>query len=247
MLPTVCLRGLRAFATSAAICLAGVAVATETGSAPRELTEYPPAGDAITLINGSRLTGVQVLRVTALDYLVAIIDGVTMRIPVSQVAHVEYDDYEPGLHGGFGTGRNSSAAGAEIRAQEMASGLNAILTTPLEEGFRLPALDILDALAELRARFEIPIEAHPLLGEMPPEGRTWTVDIPEGGTLLHLFRDDFPSRFPGFIAVIEFDRVVLTRRVTAEGRHGPGPANPTATEKDTPASAEAAAGASENH
>ena len=199
-----------------------LAAAQEPGADIRE------SGDIITLTTGAQMTGVRVVRKTATNYKVEIVDGVVMDIPVSQVSHIDYDERRPSHRGGALP--DNEGNGGEIRAQEMDPALNSVLTKPLEESLTFGEQDafrILDLISEM---FGFELEFHEAVLAIPEDDRRWSIEVPAGATLLRLFRDDLPTRFPGLVAVPRFDRVYVTSRADAEAE---GLIEPTANNDDT--------------
>jgi hypothetical protein len=197
-----------------AACLALiVSAAIAMAQAPETGPNERPPGDTITLTNGAQMNGVQVLRKTAMNYHVQVIEGVVMSIPVNQVREIDYDENR--RHGARSGGGGEAGDGEEIRAQEMAPALNSVLTRPLKEPFTMVDEDFLFVLEAVSVQFGFQVELRAPVHDIPAEDRRWTFEVPEGATLLRLFRDDLPARFPDLAAVPQFDRVVVTTREDA--------------------------------
>ena len=220
----------------APMCLAAVLVAV-AGLAGGQEPEPRPEGDIITFNSGAQMAGVKVLRKTATNYKVQVVDGVVMEVPVSQVSHIEYAAEHETTRGRHGGGDNG--AGDEIWAQEMSPELNTVLTQPLEEPLSLREQDMIAALHALSERYGFEVEINESVHEIPADERRWAVEIPEGGTLLRLFRDELPARFPQLMAVTQFDRVVIASHENDEpiddGGSPPGDEEPLAFPGTEPA------------
>lgn len=207
-------------------CMAAMLACAVAAPAHSEQGGDPPPGDIVTLSNGSQMTGVRVVRKTATNYKVEVVEGVVMDIPVSLVTHIEYDER---MRARGRAGSSSGGTGAtedEIWAQEMAPALNKVLTQPLDEPLLIDDADLLVVMQVVSERFGIDIELSEEVEAIPMDERRWSVEIPSESTLLRLFRDELPARFPQLAAITQFDRIVITDRDGAESAEAPNNAEP---------------------
>ena len=169
----------------------------------------PDHGDVIELKSGRKLEGLYVVRTTLTEYVVSVYEGVTIRIPRSQVASVEYDTRHPANVGEEEDGEVGVLPGARISRE-----LNAQLTQPIfHESRRYESADLLDIVEELREETDVRLKvASEVEDALSREEREWTIRLDEDTTLLGLLRGPFSERFPQLVVNYEYDEAVITTR-----------------------------------
>jgi hypothetical protein len=216
------------FVFTLATCVCAVAQEPE-GPAPDEETpeqaqessavvENP--GDVVILRNGSRMTGVQVLRETPQFYEIEVTKGLTpMQIPRRQVKEVLWDDYDPGreelLRQLFPEQQEVTIASGE----RVTSGLrNKLMEPATAEPLEIRNQDFVEVLNELKTKRGINLRIHKSIEELPPRRRNWTVSISPDKTLLALLREDLVSAFSFVEVVFEGDKIIVMTKEAAKAR-----------------------------
>jgi hypothetical protein len=164
-----------------------------------------PRGDILTLKSGQVIEGLQILRQNSANYILEVIDGITLDIPRRQVVSVDYDDFDPKLHN-----RKSTM----IRGQRMSDILESKLDTDLSDPpFNYRNADLVQVFDELNERIGgiLSIDQSVLDG-MPPPSRNWTVASEPGMTLEILLHKKFLDAFPGLTMIFRNDQIIITTR-----------------------------------
>ncbi len=193
-----------------------------------------PRGDVLTLKSGQVIQGLQILRETSANYVLQVIEGITLNIPRRQVVSVEYDDYDPALH---------RTKPTMIRGQRLSDVLEAALNTDISNPpFQYEDADLVQVLNDMKARFDGKLTIDPSVTEsMPPASRAWTVASEPGITLGDLLRKKLLVDFPDLVMVFKDDEIVITTKDAASTASsasgdaaGTSPDTPPATGEATP-------------
>jgi hypothetical protein len=165
-------------------------------------------GDVVRLKSGSVLEGVQVLRGLPSEYVIEVSEGITVRIPRSQVVlPIEYDNLE-------------EADLRRMRAEAARAGKSRLIpgqkmpdvSSRLNKDISLPAQsfaneDIMTILSEMGRRAEVEVVADQSIEELPREQRLWTFETSEGNpvTLKQILTEILPRDRQDLTAVYQFD------------------------------------------
>lgn len=189
----------------------------------------PLTGDIITFKSGKKLSSVQVLRETVLGVDVQVLkDLPPLRLSKDQIASIEYDAIDPNkpeTAAPAGPGAMTGVAPAE----ELSPEINRKITTPLApEDLKLAEKPLLDTLAALAKKIEVPLEIAEPVKQVDPAKLIWKTNPPEGATLFSLLQEHMLKSFPELWVLYKFDKITLTTRSAAPPTTPPAPGAPPA-------------------
>lgn len=178
------------------------------GSVPVEPAPAKPRGDVLTLKSGQVIEGLQILRENSANYILGIIDGITLEIPRRQVVSVDYDDFDPKLR----TRKSTMIPGQRI-SDTLEAKLNADISNP---PFDDQDTDLVQVIGDIKARAggALTVDTS-VVDEMPPPARLWTVASEPGMTLGVLLRKKLLVDFPGLVMVFRDDEIIVTTKDAA--------------------------------
>lgn len=162
--------------------------------AAREPAPQEPATDVIHLRNGRKLEGFRVLRQTGSEVLLQLTaEGLELRLPMSQVDHIER-----GHAGAEDEGAPADGAeGRQLHGVKLAPGLNAKLQAPLTtELMRIEERDFVAVIIELSNRADVPLRVTDSVRAIPLDQRRWTTVVPQGTSLFSVLNDILLGDFP---------------------------------------------------
>lgn len=176
----------------------------------------PPRGDTITLKSGQVISGLQIIKATSTDYVVEIIEGVTLNVPRRQVVKVEPDDYDPIL-------MRRKSESALIRGQRISDALQQKLDTDISNPpLTYESADLLQIVEEVNKRTGGLIVVDLSVSTLPAESRKGSISTQPGMTLGALLRSEILAKFPNLVMNFEDDKVVLTTKPIAPPANAPG-------------------------
>lgn len=193
-----------------------------------------PTGDVVHFKSGSVLTGVQVLRKTLNVLEVRLIEGLSpLKIPLSQVESVTYDDIDPLKKSHSQPGPGAEAAKDIMFAQKVSPEMSAILTSELPASLSsIENRDLVDILAQIERSMKLQFYIGEGVRALPPEERKWTAALAPGATVQTLLQEGLRSAFPNIKVTYQYEKILITLKsadVSALPDEAPAPGAPNQT------------------
>jgi len=182
----------------------------------------PPAyeGDVIYLRSGSIMSGVQILRSTALFYEVELVQGVDpLLIPRKQVKRVDYDDIDPARDRIRERLKPKRDEVSLASGEQVSRGLMEKLSAPLSETpLEYVRTDLVTILEEIAERLQVKLKIHPSVRNKQANRRLWTLNTTPETTLMSLLREDLLNRFKFAEVLFEYDTIVVLTKEDSKNR-----------------------------
>lgn len=204
---------------------------------PPSVPAKSKTGDILTLVDGTVVDGVQIVRVSPKEYVVEIIEGVTLAIPRNQVKSVKQDNISSLDLRKMRAQAAARESSSLIPGMQFAGKLTEDISKPPKTFVNEDLQVVLEQMGE-RAGVQVVIDES--VNELPPAERTWSYrcDGNERVTLFSLLKDELPKRFPDLEALYHEDKVIVATKEAVPALKEKG-----ATEIPGPDEVEAAAAA----
>lgn len=190
---------------------------------------------AVTLKSGQTLEGVRIVRLTTIDYIVEVYEGIYIRLPRSQVASVESAAW---ANASRERPRENSEPSVLLPGRRISPQLNARLNRGMvDERIEYEQADFLEVFEDIEEYTGASFEIAPEVRQLPEENRQWRVTIEPGDTLLTVLREEFASAFPEVEIVYGYDRILLTLASDAASDNE-APSSPASAEAPGPSTDE---------
>lgn len=189
-------------------------------AAPQNVLPPITGGDKITMVSGSIMTGVQVVKSTPKFYEIQMVEGQpTIQIPRRQVQSVEYDDIDPGRE------RLRQELFPEAKEVTIASGekvtgeLRDKLMAPVsDEAVSYKDTDFIKVLEDVKTKTGATLTVDQSIADKPAAQRRWTIEVPADKTLMTLLREDLVGAFKFVEVVFESDSIIVMTKDAAKAR-----------------------------
>jgi hypothetical protein len=187
----------------------------ETPPPPPPPPPKPKSGDVITLVDGTVIDGVQIIKESPKEMVLQVISGVELAIPRAQIKEVKRDnitalDVKRGV-----TQATQPASHDLLPGMKFSGKLSADISKPPAE---FKNEDVGVVLTELCKRANVDVVLDPSVEELPKAERRWSyvLSADQPMTLFNLLKDELPKKFPALEALLLKDQIVVATKEAVE-------------------------------
>ncbi|GMU93248.1 MAG: hypothetical protein AMXMBFR4_23060 [Candidatus Hydrogenedentota bacterium] len=194
------------------------------------------SGDVIILNDGTEYRGFQIIKETPGEFILEIVEGVTISIPRRLVRlPVQYDHIDPNLLKRERAAAKAKAAQSTlISAQRLSPELQALLNTDISDPpINLTQTDFLEAVSAINPRVKNCLVVDPPILDLPPENRVCSLSTQAGMTLNKFLEEQLAKAFSDLAILVKDNTIHLTTKAVAAAAQGPPPSSSPGTEQGT--------------